>query len=301
MGGFYEQICGALGNDNVLTAEPMSRHTTFRAGGEAKYFLTPRDTDGLKEAIDLCKRSGIPHYILGNGSNLLVGDKGYPGAVISMEAFLECKVEDTQIRAGAGVLLSKIARTAAEHSLAGFEFASGIPGTLGGAMVMNAGAYGGECRDVVKRVQVLDRQGLIRWLSLEEMDFGYRKSCIGPEGHVVLSAELTLEKGDKEEILARMGELAAKRREKQPLEYPSAGSTFKRPPGHFAGKLIEEAGLKGVSVGGAQVSTKHSGFVVNTGGATAADILNLCRLVQEEVMRRFGVRLELEVKTIGEF
>ena len=301
MEGFYEQIRRVLGSDNVLTGEPMSRHTTFRAGGEARYFLTPRDTDGLKGAIDLCERSGIPYYILGNGSNLLVGDKGYPGAILSMEAFLECQVEDTVIRAGSGVLLSKIARMAADHALTGFEFASGIPGTLGGAMVMNAGAYGGECRDVVKRVQVLDRQGRVRWLSLEEMDFGYRKSCIGPEGHVVLEAELSLQKGDKEEILARMGELAARRREKQPLEYPSAGSTFKRPPGHFAGKLIEEAGLKGASVGGAQVSTKHSGFVVNTGHATAADILKLCRLVQEEIMRQFGVRLELEVKTIGEF
>lgn len=302
MDSFYQQICERLGTEHVLTGEPMSRHTTFRAGGKADYYLTPADTDGLRAAVLLCRESGMPYYILGNGSDLLVGDYGYHGAMISTESCCSgCGAKDGVITAGSGVLLSQIARLAAEQALTGFEFASGIPGTLGGALVMNAGAYGGEMKDVVKSVLVMDAEGREKRIAARDMEFGYRKSCIAPNGYIALEASIELAPGRVSEIQARMGELAAKRRDKQPLEYPSAGSTFKRPEGHFAGKLIEDAGLKGASVGGAQVSTKHSGFVINTGGATAADILGLCRLVQAEVKRQFGVELELEVKMIGDF
>lgn len=302
MDSFYQQICERLGTDQVLTGEPMSRHTTFRAGGKADYFLNPLNTEGLRAAVLLCRESGVPYYILGNGSDLLVGDFGYRGAIISTAACCSgCSVENGVITAGSGVLLSKIARVAAEHSLTGFEFASGIPGTLGGALVMNAGAYGGEMKDVVRDVLVMDADGSEKRILAEDMEFGYRKSCIASNEYIALEARIGLSSGCSEEIAARMGELAAKRRDKQPLEYPSAGSTFKRPEGHFAGKLIEDAGMKGASVGGAMVSTKHSGFVINAGGATAADILGLCRLVQAEVKRQFGVELELEVRMIGEF
>lgn len=243
----------------------------------------------------------MPYYILGNGSNLLVSDKGYGGVMILMgEGFAQIREDVSgELAAGAGALLSRIAREAQEHSLTGFEFAAGIPGTLGGAVVMNAGAYDGEMKNVLKTVRVMDKNGRILELSANELELGYRRSCIQEKEYIVLSAVISLKQGDKEAIQTKMAELAGKRRDKQPLEYPSAGSTFKRPAGYFAGKLIEDAGLRGYREGGAQVSEKHCGFVINSGGATAEDIRLLCRSVQKKVKETSGVDLETEVRMIG--
>lgn len=280
----------------------MKWHTTFRTGGPAAYFATPSCTEELSAIIKLCRQENMPYYILGNGSNLLISDKGYDGVMISMgEGFSQIQNEGSQIRAGAGALLSRIARQALALSLTGFEFAAGIPGTLGGAVVMNAGAYGGEMKQVLVSAQVLTKEGEIRTVPAEELELGYRTSSIQKEEQIVLSALLKLELGDKSRIRARMEELAEKRKEKQPLEYPSAGSTFKRPEGWFAGKLIEDAGLKGFSVGGAQVSEKHCGFIINRENATSSDIIELCRQVRDKVKAKFGVELEMEIKRLGEF
>lgn len=295
-----EEAAGGAGS--VRTGEPMSRHTTFRAGGPAAYFAAPSSVKELSRLMQVCREEGLPCCILGNGSNLLVSDAGYPGLMISMESgFCGCQAEGNVIRAGAGILLSRVAKKALEHSLTGFEFAAGIPGTLGGAVVMNAGAYGGELCQVLKSAVVLDREGAVKTLSAEELEFGYRRSCIPKRGYIVLEAELSLMPGDQSSIRARMEDLAARRREKQPLEYPSAGSTFKRPEGYFAGKLIEDAGLRGFSVGGAQVSEKHCGFVINRKNAAAGDIYRLCQAVRKKVREQFGVELELEVKLAGPF
>lgn len=285
----------------VRIKEPMSRHTTFRAGGEAEWFVMPETAEELAAVFSAAKKAGMDFYIIGNGSNLLVSDRGYDGVVISMEKYRTLEISGTDLTAGAGVPLSRMAAEALKAGLTGLEFAAGIPGTLGGAVVMNAGAYGSEIRDVLKKVTVLDRQGQVLTLQAEELELGYRTSCVEKKGLVVLEAEFGLKEGRAEEIRALMDELAARRREKQPLEYPSAGSTFKRPAGNFAGKLIEEAGLKGWSVGGAQVSEKHAGFVINRKDATASDIYRLCRQVQKKVMEHSGVLLELEVKFLGTF
>lgn len=291
-----------LNENQILEAEPMSRHTTFRIGGPAELFLVPKSTEEIAGIFKICREEGIPWFVLGNGSNLLVSDKGYQGVVIQLyKGFGEVKVQGCQITAQAGALLSQIAAAAREESLTGFEFAGGIPGTLGGAVVMNAGAYGGEMKDVIKEVTVLTRKGEIRTLQAEELAMGYRTSAIKEAGYIVLSAVLSLEKGDKEQIKARMQELAGMRSSKQPLQYPSAGSTFKRPEGYFAGKLIMDSGLRGYQVGGAQVSEKHCGFVINTGNATARDVRNLMADVQRIVEEKYGVKLEPEVKFLGDF
>lgn len=291
-----------LGEEKVRISEPMNRHTTFRIGGPADYFLLPSTAEEVKKILEICKEKELPYFILGNGSNLLVSDEGYCGVIIQLyRNYGGITVEGTNIRAGAGALLSQIASAAKNASLTGFEFAGGIPGTLGGAVVMNAGAYGGEMKDVLKEVTVMTEQGEIMIIPAEKLEMGYRTSLVKKAGYLVLEAVISLKVGDVEEIKAIMKDLTEKRVSKQPLEYPSAGSTFKRPEGYFAGKLIMDAGLRGYQVGGAQVSEKHCGFVINKGNATAADVCGLMKDVQEKVQEQFGVTLEPEVKFLGEF
>lgn len=299
---FEEKVRKILGEERILYREPMEKHTTFRVGGEAEYFLMPSSVEEIQAALQLLEQYQIPFLTVGNGSNLLVGDQGIKGAVLHLgKNFSEIRAEGTELSVQAGALLSAAAHYAAERELTGLEFAAGIPGSLGGAITMNAGAYGGEMKQAVRSVRVLTPEGEIRELSKEEMEFGYRRSIVGEKGLLVLEAHFALEKGKKEDILKQMKELAIRRREKQPLEYGSAGSTFKRPPGYFAGKLIMDAGLAGFRIGGAQVSEKHCGFVINTGGASAKDIMAVIRHVQETVMEKYSVMLEPEVKFAGEF
>lgn len=298
---FIKELQEIVGKENLRQMELMSKHTTFRVGGPADVMVQPRE-ETLSRVIRLCRRQEQPYYIMGNGSNLLVGDKGIHGVVIKVGRSLDTLcVEENKVLAGAGALLSKTANIASEYELTGMEFAGGIPGTIGGAVVMNAGAYGREMKDILERVTVLNAEGSQLELTAEELKLEYRKSCICQRGYIVTKALLRLTPGTKQEILEYMRELREQRREKQPLEYPSAGSTFKRPEGHFAGKLIEDAGLRGYQVGGAQISKKHCGFVINCGNATAADIRRLIEDVQAEVQRQFQVMLEPEVKIIGEF
>lgn len=299
---FYDRLIHTLDKDRVLLKEPMSRHTTFRIGGAADYFVKPQNPAEAAAVTRLCKESEIPYYILGNGSNLLVGDKGFRGVIIQIgKEMSSIVIEGTALRVQAGALLSRTAKEAADHNLTGMEFAAGIPGTLGGAVVMNAGAYGGEMKDILREVTVLDGEGRLKVLTNEELELGYRTSIVARNGYIVLEAVIDLKNGDKEEIQTLMDELRNKRVSKQPLEYPSAGSTFKRPEGYFAGKLIDDAGLRGFQVGGAQVSEKHCGFVINKENATAEDVVNLMRQVSEKVDEKFGVALEPEVKRLGEF
>ena len=297
-----EKLQKMLGEAKVLVNEPMTSHTTFRIGGPADYFVMPETVEELANVLKLCKEENTPYFILGNGSNLLVGDKGFRGVVIQLyKNFDGLSIEGTKITAKSGAMLIRVAKEAGKAGLTGLEFASGIPGTIGGAMVMNAGAYGGEMKDVVTSVTVLTKDGDIKTLSGDEMNFRYRGSVVEDEGYIVLEAVMELKEGNLEEIQARMDELSVQRRTKQPIEYPSAGSTFKRPEGYFAGKLIQDAELRGYQVGGAQVSEKHCGFVINAGGATAADVMQLMQDVSDKVMEQFGVTLEPEVKRIGEF
>ena len=279
----------------------MMKHTSFRAGGAARWFAVPETAQELKAVLAACRKADTPWYVIGNGSNLLVSDKGFPGVIISTDKFDRLEVNGTEITVGAGVMLSKLANTAYKAGLAGLEFAAGIPGTVGGACVMNAGAYGSEMIDVLKSVTVLTPEGTVETLPAEKLELGYRTSVIPKKGYLVLEAVMSLTEGNMEESKALMDDLAFRRKDKQPLEFPSAGSTFKRPAGHFAGKLIEDCGLKGFTVGGAQVSEKHAGFVINKGGATASDIYNLCKEVEKRVKAEFGVSLEMEVKLLGEF
>lgn len=295
---FYEKLCGALPAECVRSGEPMKNHTTFRIGGPAAYYVRPDTQEELIRAVLLCRRESVPWYVVGHGSNLLVSDQGYDGVILSTEGLCRCRVEEMDMRAEAGVLLSRAARAAAEESLTGLEFAAGIPGTVGGAVVMNAGAYGSEMKDVLLWVKVLDGEGRVLTLEADRLELGYRASCVIGKGYVVLEAGLRLKRGEREAIYAEMEELASRRREKQPLEYPSAGSTFKRPEGYFAGRLIDDAGLRGLAVGGAQISEKHCGFVINRGDATAADVEELCRQVTLKVREQFGVELEMEVKQL---
>lgn len=291
-----------LGEERVLTDEPMSRHTTFRIGGPADFFLLPVSYEETGKILKVCREEHMPYFFLGNGSNLLVSDNGYRGVIIQMYRNMnQIQVEGEQIRAQAGALLSGIAAAAKNESLEGFEFAGGIPGTLGGAVVMNAGAYGGELKDVLKEVTVMTQEGEILTIPVEELAMGYRTSIVRTKGYLVLEAVIALKKGEPEEIRGRMRELTEKRTGKQPLEYPSAGSTFKRPEGHFAGKLIMDCGLRGYNVGGAKVSEKHCGFVINAGGATARDVRDLMDDVTDKVREKFGVTLEPEVKFLGDF
>ena len=297
-----EGLCQILGEQNVKENEPMKKHTTFRVGGPADYFVTPESASQVQDTIIFLKENEVPYYIVGNGSNLLVGDRGYRGVIIQIyQKMNQIRTQGEYIYAEAGALLSKIAAEALAQELTGFEFASGIPGTLGGAVMMNAGAYGGEIKQVVQEATVLTPAGELAKLTVDEMELAYRSSVFSKNGDIVLSAVLKFEKGDKEAIRARMDELKEQRITKQPLEYPSAGSTFKRPEGYFAGKLIQDAGLRGFQVGGAQVSEKHCGFVINKENATAADIVSLMEQVSDKVEAKFGVCLEPEVKRLGEF
>lgn len=284
------------GEENVLREEPMAKHTTFRIGGPADAFVQIESPEALASVLQYLEKIEIPYMILGNGSNLLMDDAGYRGVILEIaDKMNEVRVEGSCLVCQAGALMSKVARIAYENGLAGLAFASGIPGTIGGGCVMNAGAYGGELKQVVESVTVMDRQGNQITLDNETMEFGYRDSVIKHYPYIVVEVTLRLTPGDKEAIKQEMDELAGKRREKQPLEFPSAGSTFKRPAGHFAGELIMNAGLRGYTVGGAQVSEKHCGFVVNKGGATAADVKALIAHVQETVEVQTGVLLEPEV------
>lgn len=298
---FYQQLRSILSEDQILCSEPMSRHTTFRVGGPADYYVMPKP-EQTAEVLALCRRQQIPCQIVGNGSNLLVSDKGIRGVVLAFEKQVaQIRTEGDRIKAGAGALLSQTAGAALKAGLGGLEFAAGIPGSVGGAVVMNAGAYGGEIKDVLIQAAVLTQDGQLLTMKKEDLDLSYRHSCIPERRLIVLEAEFLLQPKPRDEIQAVMEELKKRRIEKQPLEYPSAGSTFKRPQGHFAGKLIMEAGLSGVSVGGAKVSEKHCGFVINTGGAAAEDICSLIRLIQKKVYEHSGVKLETEVRYMGEF
>lgn len=302
MQNIYELLCGCAGGENIRRQEPMSLHTTFRIGGPADLFVTPGSIQAVADSIRICKETQTPYAVIGNGSNLLVSDTGYRGVIIQIGRNLnQVSVNGEEIRAQAGAMLSVIAKTALSESLTGFEFASGIPGTLGGAAVMNAGAYGGEMKDVLTEVTVLTREGEIRTVPAGKLEMGYRTSLAAKNGWIILEAVLKFQKGDAEAIRGRMEELKMQRVTKQPLDLPSAGSTFKRPEGYFAGKLIMDSNLRGYQVGGAQVSEKHCGFVINTGNATAEDVRTLMADVQRIVMEKFGVKLEPEVKFLGEF
>ena len=297
-----DTLRAATSTAQVLEHEPMARHTTMRVGGPAEILFSPASEGELLFAVREAKRAGAPFRIIGNGSNLLVLDGGLPGLTIRLgEAFSKISVDGNQIRAQAGALLSRVAAAARDASLTGLEFASGIPGSAGGGMAMNAGAYGGQLSDVFEGCRALDpKTGIISALGPAEMALGYRESAALSRGLIVTEAAFRLTAGDRSAIQAKMDDLSARRREKQPLNLPSAGSTFKRPEGHFAGALIEQAGLKGLRVGGACVSEKHAGFVVNDRNATARDVLDLIRLVQARVLEHSGVRLETEVRILGE-
>ncbi len=299
---FYNKLIKIIDETRVLIDEPMKRHTTFRVGGCADFFVMTRSAKEIQDVLSLCEQENMPYYILGNGSNLLVSDKGYRGLILQIfKEMNQIEVQGTTVKAQAGALLSKIGAAAYEAGLTGFEFASGIPGTVGGAVVMNAGAYGGEMKDILESVTVITPEGEFLTLSNGELELGYRTSIVAVRGYIVVEAIFRLQAGDKKQIRARMDELRQQRTSKQPLEYPSAGSTFKRPEGYFAGKLIQDAGLRGFQVGGAQVSEKHCGFVINKHEATAADISELIRQVSDKVTEQFGVELEPEVKRLGEF
>ena len=295
-----EALSAIAGSHQILENEPMSRHTTFRVGGPADVLFLPESETQLVQAISIADELRVPCVMIGNGSNLVVRDGGIRGLVIALgEGMAAIARTGNILTAWAGASLARVAAYAQASGLSGLEFASGIPGTLGGGCAMNAGAYGGQLSDVLIDARVL-LNGEVRTLAADEMQMGYRTSLPLREGGIVISARFALKPDAPEAIAARMRELNARRRDKQPLSFPSAGSTFKRPEGHFAGALIEQAGLKGRSVGGAQVSEKHAGFIVNTGRATASDILALIGIVQGEVQARFGVRLETEVRILGE-
>ena len=298
---FLTELQNVMGGSGIFMEEPMKKHTTFRVGGPADVLVQPDET-ALAAILALCRQYHVSYSFIGNGSNLLVGDKGIRGVVIEMtDPMGNIEVDGTKITAQAGAMLSKIANTAASNGLGGMEFAAGIPGSVGGAVVMNAGAYGGEMKDIIERVYVLDENGAQLELDRDALDLGYRHSCIPEKKYIVTKVVLELVPRNEAEIRSEMKELNEKRAGKQPLQYPSAGSTFKRPEGYFAGKLIMDAGLRGYQVGGAQVSEKHCGFVINKGDATAADICQLMRDVSDKVQAQFGVVLEPEVKMIGEF
>lgn len=298
---FVQYLLEIFDESQILINENMSGHTTFRVGGPAQFYVQPKASQ-VADVVRLCVQQGVPYVIIGNGSNLLVGDKGISGVVIEIgKQMSEIKVEENCIYAQGGALLAKVANAAADNSLTGMEFASGIPGCIGGGTVMNAGAYGGELRQIITKVHCVDEEGNALVLTNEECAFDYRYSIIPEKGYIVTGVEIRLSRGNENEIREKMKDLNKQRTEKQPLEFPSAGSTFKRPEGHFAGKLIQDAGLAGFSVGGAQVSSKHCGFVINKGGATAADVKQVMELVTQKVQKEFGVTLEAEVKMLGDF
>ncbi len=306
----YNTLLKIVGKENILVDEAMSKHTTFRIGGPADYFLMPKTKEQVTELVNACKAMNIEYYIVGNGSNLLVGDQGYRGAIIQIGPNMaEYSMEEVEVggkkkylvTVGAGIMLAKLANTVAKEGMKDFEFASGIPGTVGGAVAMNAGAYGGEIKDVIVNATVIDENGEQKTLSKEELALGYRTSIIQKTSDIVVEAQFLFEKGEVDVILERIKQLSQQRREKQPLEFPSAGSTFKRPEGYFAGKLIDDSGLRGYRVGNIMVSEKHCGFVVNAGGGTAAEALMLIKDVQRIVFEKYNVHLETEVRMIGSF
>ncbi len=299
-GAVIEALQKFVPRENIRLQEPMAGHTTFRIGGPADCFLELENEEQLKKVRRYLELTGVSFFVLGNGSNLLVNDTGYRGIILQVGSKMNgISVQGNRVIAKAGATLVQAARTAMEHGLSGLEFASGIPGTVGGGVVMNAGAYGGEMSQAVVQVNVVSRDGEILEMDNETMEFGYRSSVIKHSPFIVTEVTFCLDRDDKDVIKGRMEELAMRRREKQPLEYPSAGSTFKRPEGHFAGKLIMEAGLKGFRIGGAQVSEKHCGFVVNTGNATAQDVRDVMTAVQNRVKGQFGVELEPEIIFVG--
>lgn len=298
MDKIYDIITRTIKEENILRDELLSKHTTFRIGGKADYFVKPASENEVAVLVKELNENNIDFYIMGNGSNILASDEGYRGVIVYIGENLSDieLLDESTIKAGAGAMLSKVARVALDNSLSGMEFASGIPGSVGGAVVMNAGAYGGEIKDIIVKVKVCDKSGRIFEIANEELDFSYRHSAIQEEGYIVLGAIFTLKPGNKDEISRTVKEISAKRKEKQPLEYPSAGSTFKRPEGYYAGKLIMDAGLRGYRVGGAMVSEKHCGFVINADNATASDVKKLMEDVADKVEEQYGVRLEPEVK-----
>lgn len=297
----YQRLIDRIPSERVLVNESMKKHTSFRIGGPADIMVLPTDPQEIRYVIQLCKELSIPFYVMGNGSNLLVRDKGIRGLVMKIASnFSDIKIEGTKVTAQAGVLLSVLSKKTVQHSLKGLEFASGIPGTLGGAVAMNAGAYGGEMKDVVTSVWAMDYSGNDRHLDYDDLKFGYRTSAIQQDKLIVIEVDMQLEEGDKQESMELIAELTRRRREKQPLSYPSAGSTFKRPVGYYAGKLIQDAGLKGLRVGDAQVSDLHAGFIINLGNATAKDVLELIHIVKEKVKSEFNVDMQPEIKIIGE-
>lgn len=297
----YNELIKIIPKDAVLLDEPMKNHTSIKIGGLADIMVMPGSIRDVKSVIEICKKSDVPYFIMGNGSNLLVKDKGMRCVVVKLgDRFANVIIDGNIVIAQAGILLSTLSDKIAMESLKGFEFANGIPGTLGGAVTMNAGAYGGEMKNVVKSVKVLDVEGRTKSLLLEELEFGYRTSVIQIRNYIVLEVEMEFEKGNYGEIVTIIKDLEEMRTTKQPLDLPSCGSVFKRPPGHFAGKLIEDSGLKGKKIGGAQVSELHCGFIVNADNATANDVSDLIKLVQETVKCKFGIQLETEVKVIGE-
>lgn len=290
-----------VGENNVRLQEPMSKHTTFRIGGPADYLVDPMDTEELSQVVALCRAEKVPFFLLGHGSNILVSDKGINGVVIRLyKNYSKFSIDGNTVKAEAGVMLNKLGQEIRDAGLTGFEFASGIPGTLGGAVMMNAGAYGGEMKDIVESVSLMDYDGNLIKKSCDEMDFSYRHSIVEDEKLIVLGAVLKLQKGDVKVISDRMQQLAIARKTKQPLEFPSAGSTFKRPEGYYAGKLIMDAGLAGYSVGDAQVSEKHCGFVINKGSASAEDVMTLIKDVKKAVYEKFSVDIEPEVRFVGD-
>lgn len=300
MDNLYDELCKICGYENVKLNEPMSAHTTLKVGGRAKYFVTPTSEEEIVKLFYLVRNRKIKYAVVGNGSNLCVSDKGYDGVVINVfKNHSNIYIKENVITAEAGALLAKVGKEALKHSLTGFEELTGIPGTVGGAVAMNAGAYGGEIKDCLISCRVLNTNGNIIEYTNEEMKFGYRDSRVLSDKLVVLSAVFRLEKGDKDNIEAKMKELAQRRRDKQPLEYPSAGSTFKRPQGNFAGKLIEDAGLSGLREGGMEVSQKHCGFVINSASGSAEDFIKLTDEIRKCVFDKYGVELELEVKLLG--
>lgn len=304
----YERLAKAVGIENIEKDADMSKEVSFRAGGKADILVRPQNREQLIEVLSLLSKEDVNHLVMGNGSNLLIKDGGYRGVVvkISSAAFSDFEILKEEkgyvyVRVGAGMLMGVLARKLVDNSLTGFEFASGIPGSLGGAVFMNAGAYDGEIKDIIVSAEVIDKNGTeIKNIDAKDMELSYRHSIFHNTGDVIISAELKFKQGNKEEIEAKMAELGKRRNEKQPVNYPSAGSFFKRPEGYFAGKLVQDAGLKGYTVGGAQVSELHSGFVINIGGATASDIVAVMKHCQKEVYDKFGVNLEPEVRILGE-
>lgn len=286
--------------DNIKINESLKKYTMTKLGGPADVFVMPETEEEAENIVKYAYVHQVPLLLLGNGSNMVVRDGGVRGIVINFSKLNEIRVEKEQIYAGSGALLIDVSKTAAKESLTGFEFACGIPGSVGGAMAMNAGAYGGEIKEVIMHTTVLTKEGERIVLTKDELELEYRKSIISKNGYLVLSSQFQLEKGNQQEIDEKIADLTYKRESKQPLEYPSAGSVFKRPPGYFAGKLIQDSGLQGKGVGGAEVSTKHAGFIINKGEATATDYVETIKMVQKVVKEKYNVSLELEVKIVGE-